>query len=224
MRETRFLRRTPSTSTPKGAHLARNLRHRQDPASEPHGDTEAVRSRERAARKPERRRAARDRGARRSLPRRPAASANFRLPATSSVDCRVQSMTEDRKKKVVVIGEDDEPIATLLRDSVNDEDGYQSVVVSDGALVLETIRQVHADLLILDIMMPGLNGFEVFYRVRADTDIREMPVLFVSAATNQYESDFTQRGITEVISKPFDLNDLLARVRVLCPSDAGGKG
>ncbi len=131
-------------------------------------------------------------------------------------------MTEDRKKKVVVIGEDDEPIATLLRDSVNDEDGYQSVVVSDGALVLETIRQVHADLLILDIMMPGLNGFEVFDRVRADTDIRDMPVLFVSAATNQHDGDFAKRGIKEVISKPFDLNDLLERVRVLCPPDAGG--
>ena len=135
----------------------------------------------------------------------------------------MDDMAEDRKKKVVVIGEDDEPIATLLRDSINDEDGYQAVVVSDGALVLETVRQVHADLLVLDIMMPGLNGFEVFDRVRADNDIRDMPVLFVSAATNQFESDFTQRGIKDVISKPFDLNDLLEQVRILCPSDAGGK-
>ena len=135
----------------------------------------------------------------------------------------MENMTEDRSKKVVVIGEDDEPIATLLRDSINDEDGYQSVVVSDGALVIEIVRQVHADLLILDIMMPGLNGFEVFDRVRADTDIRDMPVLFVSAATSQYDKDFVQRGITDVISKPFDLNDLLERVRVLCPADAGGK-
>jgi DNA-binding response OmpR family regulator len=132
-------------------------------------------------------------------------------------------MAEDRKKKVVVIGEDDEPIATLLRDSINDEDGYQAVVVSDGALVLETVRQVHADLLILDIMMPGLNGFEVFDRVRADTDIRDMPVLFVSAATNQYEGDFAEREIKDVISKPFDLNDLLDRVRVLCPGDGEGQ-
>jgi DNA-binding response OmpR family regulator len=135
----------------------------------------------------------------------------------------VDDMTEDRKKKVVVIGEDDEPIATLLRDSINDEDGYQSVVVSDGALVLETVRQVHADLLILDIMMPGLDGFEVFDRVRAESGIRDMPVLFVSAATNQYEGEFETRGIKDVVSKPFDLNDLLERVRVLCPTDAGGE-
>src|SRR6202022_3163994 len=106
----------------------------------------------------------------------------------------MEEMTGGVKKKVVVIGEDDEPIATLLRDSINDEDSYQAVVVADGALVLQAVRQVHADLLILDIMMPGLNGFEVFDRVRADGDIREMPVLFVSAATNQYDADFGQRG------------------------------
>src|SRR3989454_9334600 len=123
-------------------------------------------------------------------------------------------MTAEMKQRVVVIGEDDEPIAVLLRDSINDEQGYQAVVVSDGALVLETVRQVHADLLILDIMMPGLNGFEVFDRVRADTDIRNMPVLFVSAATSQFQEEFTQRGIKDVVSKPFDLNDLLEQVRI----------
>jgi DNA-binding response OmpR family regulator len=135
----------------------------------------------------------------------------------------MEEMPEDRKKKVVVIGEDDEPIATLLRDSINDEVGYQAVVVADGALVIETVRQVHADLLILDIIMPGLNGFEVFDRVRADGDINNMPVLFVSAATTQYDKDFAQRDIKDVISKPFDLNDLLERVRVLCPADEGDK-
>ena len=132
-------------------------------------------------------------------------------------------MPEDLKKKVVVIGEDDEPIATLLRDSINDEDGYQAVVVSDGALVLETVRQVHADLLILDIMMPGLSGFEVFDRVRADPEIREMPVLFVSAVSAAYDDEFKKRGIEDVIDKPFDLNDLLERVRVMCPADVGDR-
>ncbi len=130
---------------------------------------------------------------------------------------------QELKKRVIVIGEDDEPIAMLLRDALNDEAGYQAVVVADGALVIETVRQVHAHLLILDIMMPGLNGFEVFDRVREDQDIQEMPVLFISAAAGQFEKEFEERGITDVISKPFDLNDLLERVRVLCPADVGGR-
>ncbi len=122
----------------------------------------------------------------------------------------------------MVIGEDDEPIAVLLRDAVNDDPGYQSVVVPDGALLLDTVRQVHADLLILDIMMPGLNGFEIYDKVREDPEIRNMPVLFVSAAAAQFDGEIKKRSITDVIAKPFDLNDLLERVRALCPPyDAG---
>src|SRR5207253_7925948 len=127
------------------------------------------------------------------------------------------AMTEELRKRVVVIGEDDEPIAVLLRDAISDEPGYQAVVVADGALVLETVRQVHADLLILDIMMPGLNGLEVYDRVREDATIRDMPVLFVSANLPQFEREFKRRKITSFLTKPFDLNDLLERVRTLCP-------
>ncbi len=123
----------------------------------------------------------------------------------------------EQRKHVVVIGEDDEPIARRLRDAINDEPSYQAVIVPDGALVLETVRQVHADLLILDVMMPGLSGIEVFDRVRADPDVRNMPVLFVTAATQDYERQFKDRKVADVISKPFDLNELLAKVRALCP-------
>ena len=130
---------------------------------------------------------------------------------------QIGSPTVEQKKHVVVIGEDDEPIARLLRDAINDEPAYQAVIVPDGALVLETVRQVHADLLILDVMMPGLSGIEVFDRVRADPDVRNMPVLFVTAATQDYEKQFKDRKVADVISKPFDLNELLAKVRALCP-------
>jgi len=117
-----------------------------------------------------------------------------------------------------VIGEDDEPIATLLQESINDEPGYQAVVVSDGAMIIETLRAVQADLLILDIMMPGLDGFEVYDRVRADAQIGRMPVLFLTAAAQQYDAQLKARTITDVVSKPFDLNQLVDRVRTLCPT------
>lgn len=134
---------------------------------------------------------------------------------------RSESRSGESRKRVVVIGEDDEPIAVLLRDAVNDEGGYQAVVVPDGALLIDTVRQVHADLLILDIMMPGLNGFEIYDKVREDPEIQNMPVLFVSAAAAQYGDELSKRQINDVISKPFDLNDLLGKVRTLCPPDDG---
>ncbi len=123
----------------------------------------------------------------------------------------------EQRKRVVVIGEDDEPIARLLRDAINDEPAYQAVIVPDGALVLDTVRKVNADLLILDVMMPGLSGIEVFDRVRADPEVTDMPVLFVTAASKDYERQFDDRKVSDVIAKPFDLNDLLGKVRALCP-------
>ena len=102
----------------------------------------------------------------------------------------------EQRKHVVVIGEDDEPIACLLGDAINDEPAYQAVIVPDGALVVETVRQVHADMLILDVMMPGL---------------------FVTAGSQEDERQFKDREIADVIAKPFDLNELLAKVRALCP-------
>ena len=119
-----------------------------------------------------------------------------------------------------MIGEDDEPIAILLRDAINDEPGYQAIVVSDGRTVLDSVRDGQADLLILDIMMPGLSGFEVYDRLRADPRKAAMPIVFISAAVGHFAEDFLRRGITDVIAKPFDLNDFLDRVRAICPSDA----
>ena len=119
-----------------------------------------------------------------------------------------------------MIGEDDEPIANLLRDAISDEPGYQAMVVSDGRKVVDSVRDDHADLLILDIMMPGLSGFEVYDRIRARPESADLPVLFISAAVDHYSQEFARRRITDVIAKPFDLIDFLDRVRAVCPPDA----
>ena len=119
-----------------------------------------------------------------------------------------------------MIGEDDDPIAFLLRDTIDDEPGYRATVVSDGRKVEAVVRDGHTDLLILDIMMPGLSGFEVYDRIRADPRTAAMPILFISAAVGHYAEDLLRRGITDVMAKPFDLAELLDRVRHLCPPAA----
>ena len=124
------------------------------------------------------------------------------------------------RKRTVVIGEDDEPIAVLLRDAINDEPGYQAIVVSDGRKVVDSVRSNHADLLILDIMMPGQSGFEIHDELRTHAGTARTPILFISAAVGHYSEDLLRRGITEVIAKPFDLSDFLDRVHALCPPAA----
>lgn len=123
--------------------------------------------------------------------------------------------------KRVVIAEDDEPIAILLRDAINDEPGYQAIVVPDGRGIDDAVRAPHADLLILDIMMPRRSGFEVYDQLRAEPRTATMPVLFISAAVDHFAEDLLRRGITDVIAKPFDLTEFLARVQALCPPQNG---
>jgi CheY-like chemotaxis protein len=130
--------------------------------------------------------------------------------------CLSPNMPDGMRKRVIVIGEDDEPIATLLQESISDEPGYRGVIVADGAEIINTLRAVSADLLILDIMMPGLDGFEVYDQVRADPQLGKMPILFLTAAATQYDTQLKQRNITDIVSKPFDLNQLIDRVRTLC--------
>ncbi|MDQ6857525.1 MAG: response regulator [Chloroflexota bacterium] len=69
--------------------------------------------------------------------------------------------------------------------------------------------------------MPGLTGFEVYDRMRADDAIRNMPVLFVSAVADRPETarELARRSIADVLRKPFDLKVLLDRVHALCPAD-----
>ena len=130
---------------------------------------------------------------------------------------QIGSALVDVRQRVVVIGEDDEPVARLLRDALNDEPAYQAVIVPGGALMLDTVRQVHGDLPILDVMMPGPSAIGVFDRVHPDPDVRNMPVLFATAASQDYQREFRDRTIADVIAKPFDLIELHGKVRSLCP-------
>src|SRR2546426_4097282 len=135
--ETMSLRRRQASARRREARPARHLpRRHRGRGCEARGDKADVLAGERAPRTRACRPDARARrGARRSVPRRHAPSARVRPSALLSVDSGL-AMAGELTKKVVVIGEDDEPIATLLRDAINDEPTYQSVVVSDGALVL----------------------------------------------------------------------------------------
>lgn len=128
-------------------------------------------------------------------------------------------MADPKAARIVVIGEDDEAIGSLIRDAIRDELGFQAVVVADGAMVIETVRQVHADLVVLDINMPGLTGLEVYDRMRAEDEIRDMPVVFVSALADRPEmaDELARRGIAAIVRKPFNVNELLDLVRDLCP-------
>ena len=112
--------------------------------------------------------------------------------------------------KTIVVVEDNEPIARLIREVLNEVPGYGAVALADSTFAPELIATVRADLVILDVDLPGRSGLELYDRLRDRPATAEIPVLFMSAASHREE--LARRGIYDYLHKPFDLDDLLARV------------
>ncbi|MCP4216693.1 MAG: response regulator [bacterium] len=119
-----------------------------------------------------------------------------------------------RKKKLILIVDDNpdnrKVLGTLLR-----EYGYEVGAAHDGYRALTFIKNELPDLILLDVMMPGMDGFEVCERLKADMWTKHIPVIFLTAKTNTEDivRGFRTGGV-DYISKPFNNEELMARVNM----------
>jgi DNA-binding response OmpR family regulator len=109
---------------------------------------------------------------------------------------------------------DDEPdVADLIRDTLRAE-GFRAQVAHDGKQALELIRKKRPDLVILDLMMPHLTGFEVLEQLRQEPHTASIPVLILTGRGNAADE---QRGLAlgakRYLNKPFDVRALITEVR-----------
>jgi chemosensory pili system protein ChpA (sensor histidine kinase/response regulator) len=96
--------------------------------------------------------------------------------------------------------------------------GYQVKVANDGIEGLAEARRSKPDLILLDLGMPKMDGFEVMKELRADETVREIPVVVLSAWTAaRYREQAEAAGAKAFIAKPFELTDLLAVVQQFVP-------
>jgi two-component system, OmpR family, alkaline phosphatase synthesis response regulator PhoP len=113
----------------------------------------------------------------------------------------------------VLIVEDNPDLAFGLRNNLEIE-GYETTVAADGVAGLAAARESHPDLIILDLMMPGLDGYRVLRALREDGD--QTPVLILSARGEEADKVRGFRhGADDFVTKPFSLLELLARVEAL---------
>ena len=112
----------------------------------------------------------------------------------------------------IVIVDDTLPSLQILSDMLG-EQGYEVRGVPDGPTALMAIRAEPPDLILLDIQMPGMNGYEVCQQLKADESTREIPVIFISALDDVFDKvqGFEVGGV-DYITKPFQLEEVLARV------------
>ena len=116
--------------------------------------------------------------------------------------------------KGVILAVDDTPASLKLLTDLLRGEGYEVHSAINGELALRSASSHSPDLVLLDIRMEGLDGFEVCRRLKAQPSTRDVPVIFVSAAT---ESDDKVQGFTlgavDYVTKPYQRDELLARVR-----------
>jgi PAS domain S-box-containing protein len=118
--------------------------------------------------------------------------------------------------KPVILVVDDQPQNIELLEAYLVPQGYEIVKVASGEEALEKLSGNHIDLVLLDVMMPGMNGFEVIRRVRQDNALRLLPIILVTALRDtQDRVDGINVGCDDFISKPVDKMELLARVQSL---------
>jgi len=115
--------------------------------------------------------------------------------------------------KVMAI--DDEPIMTDLIQAYLEEAGYVTVVsLNQSERALEIVRQEQPSVLLLDLIMPGLSGFDVLQMIRADDELRFLPVIVLTAANDApTKLKALDYGATDFLSKPVDSSELVLRVR-----------
>ena len=117
-------------------------------------------------------------------------------------------------KKVLIV--DDEPNIVLSVEFLMQRDGLDVVTASDGQEAIELLSSTQPDLMILDVMMPRKNGFEVCAEVRADPEFSAMPILMLTAKGREAEmKKGISLGADAYITKPFSTHDLVAKVHEL---------
>jgi adenylate cyclase len=115
--------------------------------------------------------------------------------------------------KILVV--DDTPQNVRLLVAVLTSHGYTVTSAASGPEALEKVKSDQPDLVLLDVQMPGMNGYEVCRRLRADPSTAFLPVVMVTSSDAEARVDALEAGADDFVTKPFNQQELLARVRSL---------
>jgi CheY-like chemotaxis protein len=123
-------------------------------------------------------------------------------------------MTEKKTRKVLLV-DDEIGFAELLRDLL-ELDSYEVVIASDGQEGLEKLETFTPDVIISDIVMPRLSGFELFKRVKAQPKTASIPFLFITGfQDDRVLAEARKVGVFGILRKPVDIEQIESRLRSL---------
>ncbi len=119
-------------------------------------------------------------------------------------------------EKTTILVVDDEPLNVELLATLFKSKGYEVVTAENGGQALRKLTYEKIDLVLLDVMMPDMDGFEVTRKIRAAESTKTLPVVMITAlAETSARISGIEAGCDDFISKPFDINEVLAKVKTL---------
>lgn len=108
---------------------------------------------------------------------------------------------------------EDEPSARETLVSILEPEGYNLVLAKNGYDAIDRAKELHPDVILLDVMMPGMDGFDVCRAIRKDDVLMEVPILFMTALNDRKSRlEGLEAGADEFISKPYDRHELRTRL------------
>ncbi|MEG3924849.1 EAL domain-containing protein [Microcoleus sp. T3_D1] len=120
----------------------------------------------------------------------------------------------NQKDNVILIVDDNPNNLKLLFDFLK-ESGFKVLVAKDGESAIEKLQEVSPNIILLDVMMPGMDGFETCHRLKASVATKDIPVIFMTALTDRVDKvKGLSMGAVDYITKPFQQEEVLARVQL----------
>lgn len=124
-------------------------------------------------------------------------------------------------KPVILVADDDPEILSLLSIRL-EKAGFEVVEAADGEQTLQVARDKHPDLVVLDVMMPGRNGWEVAKELRHDGELKDIGIVMLTAIGERMnEMTSPIYGADEFVDKPFEFANLLTKIREVLARRAG---
>lgn len=118
---------------------------------------------------------------------------------------------ENPKGRILIV--DDDPHAVEILTRMLGHEGYECLSASGGAVALQLVRSQSVDLILLDIMMPEMDGLQVCERLQADEQLRQIPVILLTAKDDmETRSKGMALGVSEYLTKPVNRRELFTRI------------
>jgi DNA-binding response OmpR family regulator len=115
----------------------------------------------------------------------------------------------------ILVVDDDHDVAQSVELALRRR-GFRVVLAHSGVEALKALRRSRPDLVILDVLMPGMSGLEVCFRLRSDSNLENLPIIFLTARGQEKDRiEGLRAGADDYISKPFNLEELILRVKAV---------